>query len=127
MKGKVRMQTPELIFKPELNGMSCKSLHALAWNSVMSSDIDVRRDICKNVIMSGGTTMYEGIATRLKKELEALAPAGSDIRMIASEDRKYSVWKGASTLASLSSFESSWMSKEEYDEHGVELIHRKCN
>jgi len=76
--GKLRMQAPELIFKPELNGESCNSLHALAWKSVSSSDIDVRKDLCKNVILSGGTTMYAGIAERLKQELEALAPAGSE-------------------------------------------------
>jgi actin-related protein len=124
--GKIRMQAPELIFKPELNGESCKSLHALAWQSVTNSDIDVRKDLCKNVILSGGTTMYPGIADRLKSELETLAPAGAEIRIVATPDRKYAVWKGASTLASLSSFGASWISKAEYDEHGASIVHRKC-
>ena len=70
--------------------------------------------------------MYAGIAERLKQELEALAPAGSEIRIVATPDRKYAVWKGASTLASLSSFGSSWISKSEYDEHGASIVHRKC-
>lgn len=104
VKGHVRMQVPELIFKPELNGKSCASIQALAWRSVSESDVDVRRDLLKNVIMSGGSTMYEGIADRLKSELTALAPPGSEIRIVASPDRKYAVWKGASTLASLSTF-----------------------
>ena len=86
----------------------------------------MRKDLCKNVILSGGTTMYAGIAERLKQELEALAPAGSEIRIVATPDRKYAVWKGASTLASLSSFGSSWISKSEYDEHGASIVHRKC-
>lgn len=76
--------------------------------------------------MSGGSTMYEGIATRLQKELETLLSAGSDVRIIASSDRKFSVWKGASTLASLSTFESSWVTKEEFEEHGAGIVHRKC-
>jgi actin-related protein len=123
----VRMTCPELLFKPELNGKSCKSLHALSWASVSASDIDVRKDLCKNIILSGGTTMYEGLPDRLKSEIVALAPAGAEIRVIASADRKYAVWKGGSTLASLSTFASSWVTAEDYQEHGAAVIHRKCN
>jgi len=122
-----RMGCPELLFKPELNGKSVQAIHALAWSSVSKSDIDVRKELCKNVIMSGGTTMYEGLPDRLKSELVTLAPAGAEIRVIASSDRKYAVWKGASTLASLSTFQASWVTKEDYEEHGAAIVHRKCN
>ena len=127
VKGTVRMQVPELIFKPDLNGKSCNSIQQLAWTSVSNSDVDVRRDLLKNVIMSGGTTMYEGISDRLKTEITNLAPDGSEIRIVASPDRKYAVWKGASTLASLSTFAASWISKDEYEEHGAAIVHRKCS
>jgi actin len=121
-----RMGAPELLFQPGKNGMSCKSMPDLAWASVTASDIDVRKELCKNIIMSGGSTMYEGIADRLKKELVARAPSGAEIRIVAAADRKYAVWKGGSTLASLSTFNSSWVTKEDYEEHGAAVIHRKC-
>jgi len=123
----VRMGCPELIFDPSRNGQTVKAIHTLAWASVTASDIDVRKELCKNVIMSGGTTMYEGIPDRLKTELTNLAPSGAEIRVVASADRKYAVWKGASTLASLSTFASSWVTAEDYQEHGAAVIHRKCN
>jgi len=123
----VRMKCPELLFKPELNGKSCKALHMLCNASIQASDIDVRKDLCKNIIMSGGTTMYEGIADRLKEEIVAQLPAGAEVRIVASADRKYAVWKGASTLASLSTFESSWITAEDYEEHGAAVVHRKCS
>ena len=72
--GHVRMTCPELLFKPELNGKTCASLHQLAWKSIQGSDIDIRKDLSKNMILSGGTTMYEGIGERLLKEIEAKAP-----------------------------------------------------
>ena len=125
--GAVRISTPELIFQPELNGKSCKSIQALAWQSISSSDIDTRKEMMKNVIMSGGTTMYDGMSDRLKDELVNLAPNGCEIRIVAPADRKYSVWKGASTLASLSTFESKWVTRADYDEHGESIVHRKCN
>ena len=126
VKGTLRMMVPELLFKPELNGKTCMSIQALAWKSITESDLDTRRDLMKNIILSGGTTMYEGIANRLSKEISNLAPAGSEVKIIATSDRKFAVWKGASTLASLSTFEASWITKEEYDDHGVSIVHRKC-
>ena len=98
----------------------------MAWKSIQASDCDVRRDLLKNVILSGGTTMYEGMADRLKAELTELAPPGSEVRIVATPDRKFSVWKGASTLASLSTFGASWITKDEYEEHGASIVHRKC-
>ena len=77
--------------------------------------------------MSGGTTKYEGMPDRLKSEISALAPPGSEVRIVATSDRKYAVWKGASTLASLSTFGSSWISKAEYEECGASIVHRKCS
>merc|ERR1712216_870812 len=123
----VRMSCPELLFKPALNGMTVKAVHELAWASITASDIDVRKELCKNVIMSGGSTMYEGIPDRLKSELVNKAPSGAEIRVVASADRKYAVWKGGSTLSSLSTFASSWVTAEDYQEHGAAVIHRKCN
>jgi len=69
--------------------------------------------------------MYEGLADRLKSEILTLAPPSSEIRVIAAADRKYAVWKGASTLACLSTFASSWVTAEDYQEHGAAVIHRK--
>ena len=64
-----RIACPELLFQPSLNGFSCKSIHALAWQSIQASDIDIRKDLMRNIILSGGSTMYQGLPDRLKDEL----------------------------------------------------------
>merc|ERR1712054_72432 len=48
------------------------------------------------------------------------------IKIIAPPERKYSVWIGGSILASLSTFQQMWISKQEYDECGPAIVHRKC-
>lgn len=78
------------------------------------------------MVMSGGTTMFEGIATRVQKEVEALAPASMKIKVIAPPERQYSVWIGGSILSSLSTFQQMWVSKNEYEEMGPAVVHRKC-
>ncbi len=65
---------------------------------------------------SGGTTMYPGISDRMQKEITALAPSSMKVKIIAPPERKYSVWIGGSILASLSTFQQMWISKQEYDE-----------
>ena len=84
------------------------------------------QDLYGNVVLSGGTTMFPGIADRMQKEMSALAPPTMKIKIIAPPERKYSVWIGASILASLSTFQQMWISKKEYDESGPSIVHRKC-
>jgi len=68
--------------------------------------------------------MYPGIADRMSKELTDLAPGGVKVRITAPPERKYSVWIGGSILASLSTFQNMWISKQEYDESGPGIVHR---
>lgn len=70
----------------------------------MKCDIDVRKELYANIVMSGGTTMYDGIETRLAAQVTALAPSAMKIKVIAPPERKFSVWIGGSLLSSLSTF-----------------------
>ena len=62
----------------------------------------------------------------MHKELIGLVPAGMKVKVIAPPERKYSVWIGGSILGSLSTFHDMWITKEEYDESGPAIVHRKC-
>jgi len=124
--GNERFRCPEVLFQPNVIGMESAGVHRLTFDSIMKCDVDIRRDLYKNIVMSGGTTMFKGIPERLEKEIKALAPQGMDIKVIAPPERKYSVWIGGSILASLSTFEEMWVTKEEYDESGPTIVHRKC-
>ena len=68
--------------------------------------------------------MFPGIADRMQKELTALAPSSMKVKIVAPPERKYSVWIGGSILASLSTFQNLWCSKQEYDESGPGIVHR---
>jgi len=124
--GNERFRCPEVLFQPQFIGMESAGIHETCYNSIMKCDIDIRKDLYSNVVLSGGTTMYEGIAERLTKELTNLAPPSMKIKVVAPPERKYSVWIGGSILASLSTFQQMWISKEEYEESGPGIVHRKC-
>ena len=125
--GSERFRCPEYLFKPlEMNGRELQSIQDLCYNSIQECDVDVRRELYQNIILSGGTTLYEGIGERLLKEIESRAPKSITVKVIASPDRRFAVWRGGSTLTSLSTFASMWITKEDYDEHGAQIVHRKC-
>eukprot|EP00095_Tigriopus_kingsejongensis_P010354 maker-scaffold1185_size56580-snap-gene-0.15 protein:Tk10354 transcript:maker-scaffold1185_size56580-snap-gene-0.15-mRNA-1 annotation:"alpha skeletal muscle b-like isoform x2" len=125
--GNERFRAPEALFQPSFLGMESCGIHETTYNSIMKCDVDIRKDLYANTVMSGGTTMYPGIADRMQKEITALAPSTIKIKIIAPPERKYSVWIGGSILASLSTFQQMWISKQEYDECGPSIVHRNSS
>jgi actin-related protein len=124
--GNERFRCPEVLFQPALIGKEASGAHDTMFQTIMKCDVDIRKDLYSNIVMSGGSTMFEGIAERLTKEMTRLAPATMKVKIVAPPERKYSVWIGGSILASLSTFQQMWISKSEYDESGPSIVHRKC-
>merc|ERR1712211_40945 len=62
--------------------MEACGIHETTYNSIMKCDVDIRKDLYANTVMSGGTTMYPGIADRMQKEITALAPPPSRSRSL---------------------------------------------
>ena len=124
--GNERFRCPEVLFQPSMIGKEAQGIHDTMFATIMKCDVDIRKDLYANIVLSGGTTMYDGIADRLTKQMVELAPSTMKVKVVAPPERKYSVWIGGSILASLSTFQQMWISKAEYDESGPGIVHRKC-
>ncbi|KAG0278893.1 actin [Linnemannia gamsii] len=124
--GSERFRVPEALFHPDVLGLEVPGIHEATYKSTMKAYPDIRHDLFGHIILSGGNTMYQGIADRMHKEMALLAPCGMKVKIVAPPERKYSVWIGGSILASLSTFQQMWIFKQEYDEFGPSIVHRKC-
>jgi actin-related protein len=124
--GNERFRAPELLFQPSLNGNEVLGIHEQLNKSINKCDIDIRRDLYHNIILSGGTTMFPGMKDRIEKEVKATVANSVKVRVIAQAERKYSVWIGGSIMSSLPSFQNMWITREEYLEAGPNIVHRKC-
>ncbi|KAM0749729.1 Actin/actin-like protein [Meredithblackwellia eburnea MCA 4105] len=124
--GNERFRAPEALFQPSLLGVEGPGIVETTYNSIQKCDLDVRKDLYNNIVMSGGTTLYAGIVDRFVKDMSHLAPSSMKVKVTAPPERRYSVWIGGSILASLSTFQQMWISKQEYDESGPAIVHRKC-
>ena len=124
--GSERFRCPEALFQPDLVGMESTGIHDLVYNSVQTCNVNIRKEIFSDVVLSGGNTMFPGMANRLHDELSAMAPSNMSLKVVANPERKYSVWIGGSILSSLGTFQQMWVTKKEYQEYGSAVIHRKC-
>jgi len=116
----------EPLFKPKLIGLDQIGIDKMIFESIMKCDIEMRKDLYNNIVLSGGSTMFNGIVQRIQKEILSLAPDSTKIQIIAPPERKYSAWLGGRILSSLDTFEEKSIHKGEYDENGPSIIHRKC-
>eukprot|EP01083_Nonionella_stella_P187769 690733_1 len=124
--GSERFRAPEALFQPNFADWEAVGIHAMVFGSIMMCDVDIRKDMYGNIVLAGIGTMFDHLKVRLEKEIKARAPEEMTIKIIAPPDRKYFAWIGGSRLSSLSTFEDRWISKQEYDESGPSIVHRKC-
>ncbi|KAJ6251304.1 actin-2 [Anaeramoeba flamelloides] len=124
--GNERFRSGEPLFQPSLMGMEQDGIHQLSFNSINKCDTNIQSDLFKNIILSGGTTLFDGIDVRLQNELKTLTQESKTIKIFDPPERRFSSWIGGSILSSLSTFEQMWIRKEEYEESGASIVHRRC-
>lgn len=124
--GDLLIRTPELLFNPSMVGMDIPSLPQLVYNTIQSTEMDLRKELYENITLSGGTTMFPGLQERLANDLNSMVSSNIKVKVIAPPERKFGVWIGGSVLSSLATFQSSWVSQKEYNEVGPSIVHRKC-
>ncbi|CAL5430901.1 unnamed protein product [Camellia sinensis] len=124
--GAERIQCTEVLFQPLMIGIDVAGIHETIFNSIMKCDVRIRNDLYKNIVLSGGSTMFQGIAARVRNEIKALAPNSTSISVLAPPERKYSAWLGGSILTANDTFRQKWITKKDYDEFGPSIVHRKC-
>merc|ERR1712182_28410 len=56
--GSERFRCPEVLFRPNFVGKEASGIHETTFASISKCDIDIRRDLYANVVLSGGTTSY---------------------------------------------------------------------
>ena len=135
-----RFMAPECLFQPHLIGREEGGMSQRVFDCINGSPIDIRVNLYKHIVLSGGTTMYPGLPSRLERDVKKIYTeevAGGDAKRLAKykiriEDpprRKHMVFLGGSVLADImKDKEDFWFTKAEYDEIGPgwKGNHDKC-
>lgn len=115
------------ILTPALS--QAQPLQNLVLNALRANDVDLHPTLLQNIVVVGGTTLLPGFLDRLNMELTRAAPANAKPKIEAPGNivaRKYSSWLGGSILASLGTFHQLWIGREEYQEYGKSVVHRRA-
>ncbi|XP_008583563.1 PREDICTED: actin-related protein T2 [Galeopterus variegatus] len=119
-------QAPEALFVPEHLGIQNPGLSKMVSNSITKCDTDIQKILFEEIVLSGGTTLFQGLDDRLLRELEQLASKGTPIKITGPPDRWFSTWIGASIVTSLSSFKQMWVTAADFKEFGTSVVQRRC-
>lgn len=134
--GGERFEAPEALFQPHLINIEGVGVAELLFNTIQAADIDTRSEFYKHIVLSGGSTMYPGLPSRLERELKQLylerVLKGDTSKLskfkIRIEDpprRKHMVFLGGAVLADImKNKDSFWMTREEYSEKGIRVLEK---
>ncbi|UXI17762.1 hypothetical protein NH340_JMT03704 [Sarcoptes scabiei] len=127
-----RFLIPEALFDTsQIKGFNSTvmGMSQIVTASIGLCDVEIRTSLPGSVIVTGGNTLINGFTERLNRDLTTKTPASMRYKLIipnSSIERRYSPWIGGSILASLSTFQQMWVSKQEYEEQGKGQVERKC-
>lgn len=122
-----RFEAPEVLFRPSLLGRGeGQGLHQMVSTTITECDLDIRKDLYSNIILSGGSSLFKNLPERLTSEMTKLCPRPDLVSVHAPDNRYFSVWAGGNILCGLATFEHQWITKAEYEETGAKIVHRKC-
>lgn len=120
-----QFEAPELLFSFDRKFMvRDEPVHKLIADSGLACDEKVQRSLFENILLTGGTTQFNGFNDRLYKELIKVLPSNIKPEIIQNEEPNLA-WVGGSLLANLNSEQSNWITREEYEEFGPMVVHRK--
>jgi len=136
--GYERFLGPEIFFHPEFsNSDFSTSISETVDTSIQACPIDVRRGLYKNIVLSGGSTMFRDFGRRLQRDVKRVVdsrlkiseelsegrikPKPIDCQVITHSMQRYAVWFGGSMLASTPEFYQVCHTKAQYDEYGPSI------
>lgn len=121
-----KFQAPEVLFNPTIIGQEYPGMHKCLHDSISKADMDLRKHLFGEILLSGGSTLFLGLGERLLHELRQLSPRDTKIKIFAPRNRIISTWIGGSILAGLSTFSKMWVTRGEYEEKGKRAMYEKC-
>ena len=103
------IRAPDLLFQPQFINKPVEPIQRWTYDAIAKCHADIKKDLFKNIVLAGGSTMFPGMKDRMRKEIQALAPSPMSPDVEAPADRKYSCWLGGAILSLIEKFDPMWI------------------
>ncbi|MFI5867320.1 hypothetical protein [Streptomyces sp. NPDC051546] len=120
--GNERFRCPEALFQPAFLGSESAGIQETAYQAIEAAEAGLRAQLYANIVLTGGSAGFPGVADRMQKEVTNLAPAANRVEVIAPRNGLYGAWAGGSQLSCLDSFGDTWITREQYEQQGPTVI-----
>ena len=123
--GDEKILAPEILFHPEYIGKEYLSFTDMIISSINKVDIQIRLKSYENILLSGGNTCFNGLSDQLHAELKNKLPKNMKNNLNKAEKPQYSCWVGGNIISTLEVFKKMWVTKNDWNEKGSNIIHVK--
>ena len=125
--GDERILAPEILFNPENIGKEYLSFQEMIISSINKTDIQIRKKAYENIWLSGGNTSFKDLNEKLIDELKTKLGKGLFINILENDKIKpqYRCWIGGNIISTLEIFKKMWVTKNDWNETGNEIVHIK--
>lgn len=119
-----RIRVSEVVFQPSIAGLDQAGIIEIAASILTErlADSPYRKDVLKDIFLTGGNTLFQGFEERLKNELRAVLPAEEELRVRRAKDCTLDAWRGAAKWASNPKSKQSFITRAEFMEKGGEYL-----
>jgi centractin len=124
--GEEKCIAPEILFNPSIIGSEYLSFQEMIVTSINKVDIDLRKNLYTNVLISGGNTLFKGIQEKFHTEIKYLSPKNMKVKIHSPGNRLLSCWTGGNVISTLEIFKKMWVTRDDWSEKGNKsIIHVK--
>ena len=123
--GDERLLATEILFKPEYIGKEYLSLPDMIISSVNKVDIQLKTKLYENILLSGGNTGFNGLHEQMNSELKNKLTKNMKINLQKPEKPQYCCWFGGNIISTLEIFKKMWVTRNDWNEKGSEIVHIK--
>ncbi|KAJ3424892.1 actin-5c-related [Anaeramoeba flamelloides] len=122
---KNRYLATEILFNPQLIKRENEpNITSLITKSVEQCDERIHSEIYHSIVITGGSSGFNGLKERVEMELKTLL-GNRSFNVILPVDTTISAWVGASMLSVAQNFQESWFTKQQYNEMGIQGVHKR--
>ena len=125
--GEERIVAPEILFNPGYIGKEYLSLSDMIISSINKTDFQLWKKCYESICLSGGNTGFKDLNEKLLDELRNKYGKNIGINIFDNNkiDPKYRCWIGGNIVSILELFKKMWVTKNDWNENGSDIIHIK--
>ena len=123
--GEERLLAPEILFHPDLMGKEYLSFSDIIISSINKVDIQLRRKVYENILLSGGNTAIKGLMEKLSNEVKNKTYKNIKVNLNSPAKPEFCCWAGGNIISTLEIFKRMWVTKNDWSEKGSKIVHVK--